>query len=258
MTYSLSQKRVLIVGAAGRIGSATAVAALKAGGSVILSDISEKKLIGLRDRLRTEFDGSVDAFVADTTDLASIDLLIDSTTNSCGPITSAVYSAYPQSEGWGTPFEKLTQKYLNEDLANQLGSAILFSQKILCHFERNGGGDLVHISSIQGISAPKFEHYEGTEMSSPVEYAAIKAGVISITRWLAKYYSGKSIRVNCVSPGGIMAGQPNVFIERYRSDCTNFGMLSGRQVGETIAFLLSEQAEAINGQNIVLDDGWSL
>ena len=258
MTYSLSQKRLLIVGAAGRIGSATARAALNAGASVTLSDISEQRLMDLRDSLNKEFSVSVNAFVADTTDPASIDLLIANTANAYGSITSAVYSAYPQSEGWGTRFEDLTQKHLNEDLANQLGSAILFSQKILGHFERNGGGDLVHISSIQGISAPKFEHYHGTDMSSPVEYAAIKAGLISITRWLAKYYSGKSIRVNCVSPGGIRADQPNKFVDMYRKDCTNFGMLSSRQVAETIAFLLSENTEAINGQNIIVDDGWSL
>ena len=69
-------------------------------------------------------------------------------------------------------------------------------------FLRQGGGDLVHVSSVQGVQAPKFDHYEGTQMSSPIEYAAIKSGIISITRWLAKYHANKGIRVNCVSPGG--------------------------------------------------------
>ena len=44
-------------------------------------------------------------------------------------------------------------------------------------------------------------------MSSPIEYAAIKSGVISITGWLAKYYANQGIRVNCVSPGGVLADQ---------------------------------------------------
>ena len=38
-------------------------------------------------------------------------------------------------------------------------------------------------------------------MTSPIEYSAIKAGVISITKWLAKYYKNKNIRINCISPG---------------------------------------------------------
>ena len=57
-------------------------------------------------------------------------------------------------------------------------------------------------------------------MTSPLEYSAIKAGVISLTKWLARYYSGYSIRVNCVSPGGILAGQPETFLKRYRESCT--------------------------------------
>ena len=95
-------------------------------------------------------------------------------------------------------------------------------------------------------------------MTSPVEYAAIKAGIISITRWLAKYYANKEIRVNCVSPGGIIDDQPSVFLERYRLSCTNIGMLSSDQVAAAIIFLLSPQSAPINGQNIVVDDGWSL
>ena len=47
-------------------------------------------------------------------------------------------------------------------------------------------------------------------MSSPIEYSAIKAGVISITKYLSKYYK-KNIRVNCISPGGIEDNQPSLF-----------------------------------------------
>ena len=117
---------------------------------------------------------------------------------------------------------------------------------------------MIHLGSIQGISAPKFEHYAGTTMTSPIEYAAIKSGVIAITRWLAKYYSNTGIRVNCVSPGGILDQQPESFLLRYRDSCTNIGMLDAADVAETIVFLLSNDAGAINGQNIVVDDGWSL
>jgi NAD(P)-dependent dehydrogenase (short-subunit alcohol dehydrogenase family) len=117
---------------------------------------------------------------------------------------------------------------------------------------------LIHISSIQGIRAPKFEHYEGTSMTSPVEYAAIKAGVIAITGWLAKFHRNQGIRVNCISPGGILDSQPEIFVDRYRASCTNIGMLSAKHIGAAVHFLLSPAAKAINGQNLVVDDGWSL
>ena len=116
----------------------------------------------------------------------------------------------------------------------------------------------MHISSIQGIAAPKFEHYQGTEMHSPIEYSAIKAGVISITQWLAKYFANQNIRVNCISPGGILGGQPELFLDAYRASCTNIGMLEAGQVSGLAAFLLSDASEAVNGQNFVVDDGRSL
>jgi NAD(P)-dependent dehydrogenase (short-subunit alcohol dehydrogenase family) len=256
--YSLSGKKILITGAAGRVGSAIARSALEAGATVVLADIASERLQRMEVDLLSSFEGRVHTVVADVTTQVGISALLEWSINAVDTLTSAVHSAYPTSAGWGTSFEKLDASFLHEDLANQLGGAILFSQQILSHFSKNSGGDLVHISSIQGICAPKFEHYLGTTMTSPIEYAAIKAGVISITRWLAKYYSNQNVRVNCVSPGGVLDAQPVEFLQRYRDSCTNIGMLSATQVASAVVFLLSEAAEAVNGQNLVVDDGWSL
>ena len=254
----LAGKTILITGAAGRIGSATARLAVAVGADVILSDIAGDRLRSLEQDLTSISKNKVFSIEADITSEEGIDYLFTQCHECVDTITSAVHSTYPTSPGWGVRFEELTARYLNQDLSMQLGGAILFSQRILAHFERCGGGDLVHVSSIQGVSAPKFDHYVGTEMTSPVEYAAIKAGVISITRWLAKYYANRAIRVNCVSPGGILDSQPPSFLERYRQSCTNIGMLSADQVASAIIFLLSSQSQAINGQNLVVDDGWTL
>lgn len=254
----LSGKTILITGAAGRIGSATARLAVAAGADVVLSDIAGQRLRNLEQELSFNCGNKVFAIEADITSEVGIDYLLSHSRDCVKTITSAVHSAYPTSAGWGTRFEELKAEYIYQDLAMQLGSAIVFSQKILGYFHCHGGGDLVHISSIQGIRAPKFDHYQGTQMTSPVEYAAIKAGVISITQWLAKYHANQGIRVNCVSPGGIMDEQPPEFLERYRQSCTNIGMLTVDQVAAAIIFLLSPQSIAINGQNLVVDDGWSL
>lgn len=258
MQERLVGKNLLITGGAGRIGSAIARLALFEGANVVLADISADKLKAFTETLATPCKARVYPVIADVLTEAGIMSLLDQAVVAIGPLTSAVHSAYPISDGWGTPFEKLKAPHLHEDLGNQLGGAILFSQHILRHFQANTGGDLVHISSIQGVCAPKFEHYKGTIMTSPVEYSAIKAGVIAITRWLAKYYSSQNIRVNCVSPGGILDNQPPVFLQRYRDSCTNHGMLSAGQVAAAVIFLLSPEAGAVNGQNLIVDDGWSL
>ena len=147
---------------------------------------------------------------------------------------------------------------MSQDLSGHLGGAILFSQRMLRHFKQQGHGNLIHVSSIQGLVAPKFEHYAGTGMVSPIEYSAIKAGIIAATRYLAKYYKGNNIRVNCISPGGILDNQPESFLELYRKACNDKGMLDAQDLVGSLIFLLSDHSRYITGQNLIIDDGWSL
>ena len=218
----LNDKVIAITGAAGRVGAAVARAAAAAGANVVLVDVAETRLAALSD----ELGGVAIAMVADACTPVGADEVINAGVARFGRIDAAVHSAYPRSAGWGTRFEDLQPQYLAEDLARQLGGAILFSQRLLAHFKRQGHGNLVHIASIQGIAAPKFEHYEGTSMVSPIEYSAIKSGLIAMTRYLAKYYKGCDIRVNCVSCGGILDGQPQVFLDKYQKACNSKGMLN--------------------------------
>ena len=255
---SLFGQNILITGAAGRIGTATAKQALDAGANVVLVDISRKELDRLVSELSVYDSDRFFDIVGDTSTADGIDSLVSQVSISYGTIDGAVHCAYPRSKGWGAKFESFQADDLFDDIGSQLGGAILISRRMVQLFQSQGHGNLVHLSSIQGVQAPKFDHYIGTNMSSPIEYSAIKSGVISITRWLAKYTANQNIRVNCVSPGGILDSQPSEFLSRYRQSCSNIGMLSASQVASTIVFLLSPDSAAINGQNIVVDDGWTL
>ena len=73
-----------------------------------------------------------------------------------------------------------------------------------------------------------------------------------------KSLSIKSINFNCVSPGGIFDNQPRKFVERYKKDCLSKGLLDAKDILGSIIFLLSDSSKFINGQNIIIDDGWSL
>jgi NAD(P)-dependent dehydrogenase (short-subunit alcohol dehydrogenase family) len=95
-------------------------------------------------------------------------------------------------------------------------------------------------------------------MVSPIEYSAIKTGIIAVTRYLAKYCKGENIRVNCISPGGIQNDQPINFLKKYQKSCNSKGMLDPDDLVGTLIFLLSHQSKFINGQNIIVDDGWSI
>jgi len=251
----LENKVVLITGGAGLIGSCFAKAIIENGGKVIIADAAIDKGRSLTDDL--DHDNSIFVEI-NTSDPKSIENAIKEGKTHFEKIDSAVHCAYPRSKQWGARFEDLEPEGLKEDLFHQLGGSILFAQKIVSFFRDQGEGNLILIASIQGMAAPKFQHYEGTSMVSPIEYSAIKSGIISVTRYLAKYCKGENIRINCISPGGILDNQPTVFLEKYNASCTSKGMLDASDLNGTVIYLLSNMSQYINGQNLVVDDGWIL
>jgi len=251
----IKNKVVLITGGNGHIGAELAKKIIDYNAKVVVVDKNKKLIISLNKFKKNK---NFMHIVADASKINEIDLSIKKTYDKFGRLDAIIHSAYPKSEAWGTKFENLKKKYLNEDLNNQLGGAILLSQRALRFFKSQGHGNLIHISSIQGTSAPKFEHYSGTSMVSPIEYSAIKAGIIAITKYLAKYCKNSNIKVNSISPGGILDNQPASFLEKYKKSCNDKGMLDVSDVVGTIIFLISDHSRYINGQNIIIDDGWSL
>ena len=250
----IEKKIIFITGACGKIGSAI-VRGLNQSNNLILMDIDKMKLIDLSESLG---DHNHMIFNGSSMEEKDIDKCIKSAMDKFGKIDVSIHAAYPKSKNWGTKFENLEFNSLGEDIKNQLGGAIIFSQRIINLYLNQGFGSLIHISSIQGTSAPKFDHYKNTTMTSPIEYSAIKSGIIAIVRYLAKYYKNKNIRVNCISPGGIKDQQPNIFLQNYRNNCNLKGMLDAEDLLGLVNFLISEDSKYINGQNIIIDDGWSL
>ena len=82
--------------------------------------------------------------------------------------------------------------------------------------------------------------------------------MISLVKYLAKKYQKKGIRINCISPGGIKDGQNTKFIKNYEKNCNSKGLLDAVDLNGLVKFLISEDSRYINGQNIIIDDGWSL
>jgi len=249
------KKTVIITGGAGRIGSALAADLVKQSHKVLLGDINNSKLLKIKKKLNSK---NIETFQGDLTSKNNIDRFIKFGVKKFKNIHAAVHCSYPTSKKWGVKFEDLEETYLKNDLQKQLGGSIIFSQRIMKYFLKQKKGSLILISSIQGIQAPKFDHYKNLNMTSPIEYSAIKSGIISITKYLSKYYKNKNIRINCVSPGGIKDNQPKLFTKRYRQSCNSKGLLDGEDISKLILFLLSDKSKYITGQNLVIDDGWSL
>ena len=85
--------------------------------------------------------------------------------------------------------------------------------------------------------------------------ARVGVGLDNVDQEAAK---AKNIRVNCLSPGGVLDDQPSEFISRYNQKCLSKGMLSAIDLVGALNFLISDGSLYLNGQNIIVDDGFHL
>lgn len=260
MHDSLNDQVVVVTGGSGLIGAQFVRAIADAGGVAVIADIDTVRGEQVRDALLSEAGTrKIDVLAMDITSAASIDALIAILLERYGRVDGLVNNAYPRNARYGRKLEDVTYDDFVANMGMHVGGYFLTSQRFLIPFRTSGrGGCIVNMGSIYGVMAPRFSVYAGTAMTMPVEYAAIKAAVIHMTRYFAQYTKGQGIRVNCISPGGVEDGQPSSFLQAYREHAGDKGMLSPPDLDGALLFLLGEASRYINGQNIVVDDGWSL
>ncbi len=111
-------------------------------------------------------------------------------------------------------------------------------------------------ASIYGMVGPDFSLYAGTSMGNPAAYAASKGGLLQLTRYLATALAPR-VRVNAITPGGIVRGQPPAFIERYVAKTPLGRMATEEDFKGAIAYLASDLSRYVTGQNLVVDGGWT-
>ena len=258
LTELLKEKIVVVTGGCGLIGRGFAKTIAGADGTAVIADINPEVGERLALDLAIKGLGKVDFVEMDITNANSIEAGISKVHNLYGKIDALINNAYPRNKNYGRSFYDVEYSDFCENIGLNLGGYFLTSQKFANYFTKQEYGNIINISSIYGVMAPKFEVYEKTDMTMPVEYAAIKSGLIHLTKYMAKYFKGKNIRVNSISPGGILDNQPEEFLKAYSELCMTKGMLEVKDIEGTLLFLLSDLSAYINGQNIIVDDGFSL
>ena len=251
----MQQSAILVVGACGLIGKAISKHLVTDNQLLLLSDIeADNDIIELvNDGNQTRF------FEVDITDQESISELMDAIIEQNYRLDGMVNLAYPKSANYGKRLEQVDADQMNQNLTLQLGSTFAIC-KAVCNImtQNKDGGAIVTFGSTYGVQAPDFTVYEGTDMTSPVEYAAIKGGVLNLTRYLASYYGPEGVRVNAVSPGGVFDDQDPRFVRQYEERVPLGRMAQPEDIAGAVRFLLSDEAAYITGHNLVVDGGWTI
>jgi len=251
-----NEKAFVVIGACGLIGRPITHRLLEAGHAVAALDIDETSLSKLAaDAGQRRFLGTK----VDASDKSSIQQALNAADAQFGPLDGAVNCTYPRGRNYGRHLLEIEHEDFTNNVSLHLGAYFLFMQQCAVYAKRSGSGfSLVNLSSVYGSIAPRFEIYEGTSMTMPAEYAAIKAGLQHLSRYVAAYMKGTRFRVNCVAPGGILDRQPESFLSKYKQHCTDKGMLDPGDVLGAVMFLLSEESRYVNGQVLTVDDGFTL
>ena len=255
MFTDLHKRVVVVTGACGLLGKTFVKALLSNNAIVVAADINAEQL----EKLNVEINSpALFTCVLDITAENSIKSSIEAIQKKYGKIDALVNNAYPRNKSYGNDLEKVTYKDFCENTDLHLGGYFLCMQQFALFFKQQGHGNVISMSSIYGVMPPRFEVYENAGFTMPVEYAAIKSGVVHLTKYFAKYYKGKNIRFNCISPGGIFNNQDENFLRKYNSLSLNKGMLDREDITGALLFLVSDASQYINGQNVIVDDGFSL
>lgn len=259
MSIILKERVIVVTGGAGLLGAEFVESIAAHGGTAIIADLNKDVGLQVIEKIKKkDLSGKVDFVPMNITNKSSILAAIKIISDEYGSINALVNNAYPRNKNYGRGLMDVEYSDFCENINSNLGGYFLTTQQFATYFLHQGYGNIINIASIYGVIAPKFEIYENTTMTMPVEYAVIKSGIIHLTKYFAKSFKGKNIRINSLSPGGIIDSQPDSFISAYRDKCVNKGMLDKGDLSGSLIYLLSDMSAFVNGQNLIVDDGFTI
>jgi NAD(P)-dependent dehydrogenase (short-subunit alcohol dehydrogenase family) len=258
MSFNLKGKNIVIIGGAGLIGREFTRQCLEHGATVVVAESNMKKVRTLLATLPT-FKTQLMAERVDTTNEKSVRSLVTRLEKKLKHIDGLVNTAHFSTGKPGATPTEVEYKDFLDYLNDHIGGPFLAAREFAKHMMGHGGGSIVFMGSIYGIKAPRFEIYKGTPMTVRAEYEIAKAGLIQLTKHLAKQWGPNGIRVNTISPGGVFDNQNPKFVKAY----TAHAVLGNRMahpddIAPALVYLISEAGKYVTGQNIIIDGGWTL
>ena len=239
-----SGQTALITGAAGGIGSALCALFAELGASVIACDRDATALHALTAGAAHRFH----AMVADVTDARAVAASLQPAIAAAGAPTILVNNAGYTTAG---RLQDCSLEDWRQEIEGNLTGAYIMVEAVRGHMMAAGGGAIVNVGSVNGISA----------LGNPA-YSAAKAGLENYTKALATEFGRHNVRANLVCPGTVrtpawdarVRRNPQVF-ERLRKWYPLGRVAEPIDVARAVAFLASSAAAFINGATLVVDGG---
>ncbi|HEY4101450.1 MAG TPA: 3-oxoacyl-[acyl-carrier-protein] reductase [Gemmatimonadales bacterium] len=242
ITIDLTGKVAFVTGGTRGIGHAIAVTLHAAGARVAIVGRSAE---GAATAAAAIGDG-VRGYGCDITDRAAMRSTIDACEKDLGPIDMLVNNA-------GVTHDNLLIRMSDADwdavIASNLTAAFVAIQGVIKGMMKRRSGRIINITSVVGVTGNKGQ----------ANYAASKAGLIGLTKSVAKEYAGRGVLVNCIAPGFIDTAMTSALPEATRAALLDSIPLArlGRpdEVAGAVLFLASEMSAYVTGQTLIVDGG---
>ena len=263
--FDLSDRTVVITGAAGILGRTFVKAFLTHGARVAMVDRDAGGLEQVANSL-PEMAGRMLTVTCDVTDKAQVRSMVAQTVDRFGGIDILLNNhATPPADpaAFFAPFEDYSLEEWRRVMSVNLDGMFLVAQAVGGQMVAQArGGSMIFTTSIYGMMASDNRIYEGSEyrgypINNPPVYSASKAGVVGLMRWLSTYWAEKGIRVNAVAPGGVFSGENDVFQKRYSARVPLGRMAHEHEIAGAMLYLASDASTYVTGQVLMVDGGLS-
>ena len=261
-SFRLDGKTALVTGGAGILGQRFANGLACAGARVAVVDINEVAAC----EVATTIGPNAHGFRCDVSNPDSVQACVEEVVAYFGRIdilhnNAATKTADPRK--FFTPFEEYSLEVWRDVMSVNIDGMFLMAQSVGRQLLSQGqGGVVIQTSSIYGQVGPDPRVYEGSKylggsINTPAVYAASKAAVIGLTKWLATHWAKSGIRVNCLMPGGVSSGQNSTFSEHYSSRVPMGRMAKADEMVPALLYLASDASSYVTGQVLAVDGGWT-
>lgn len=230
-------KVILVTGSSGGIGSRIVEGSLGSGACVVGFDLKNSSILH----------GNFLQLKGDVTNERVVKTCVNNALDKFGRIDVLINNA--GIVGKGRVEETALSDWLKV-LNTNLTGAFLFSKHTI-HFLKETRGNIINLSSTNGLTGGS--HFSGAA------YACSKAGIIALTKNLAKDLAGDGVRVNCIAPGPVDTEMIQRFgecgIEELRQSIPLKELATADDVANLVFFLASDAAKHITGATISLSGG---
>jgi len=264
--FDLSNRNIVLTGSAGLLGYQYAHILSQAGANVILVDINRTKNKQLEKELAQKYNTKPRAYYADISKKVQVQNLRKSVVSRYKKIDGLINNAAFTTKGSQAtssktylPFERFPLEIWDQSLAINLTGIFYCCQEFGNVMLQQKKGVIVNISSTYGLVGADQRIYGKSKLNLPVSYATTKGAIVNLTRYLAAYWQGKNIRVNTLSPGGVldMTYQTKEFVKQYSKKTMLGRMARKNEYNGALLFLVSDASSYMTGSNLVIDGGWT-